>query len=81
VERAVVDINTLDELMRDELGKVENAVDFSFALWRQDVDDSGANWNAYLRRIRGNSADTRWWEVVPKLRTVVSLVDESEGAP
>jgi hypothetical protein len=75
--RAVVDLDTLDQLIRDELAKVERASDFGFAVWRQEPDESGANWNAYLRRCRGNdSADTRWWDVVPRLRAAYSLNDE-----
>jgi hypothetical protein len=76
VARAEVDIAALDDLLRDALGKLDNAADFSFALWRQAPDSSGANWDATVRRIRGNAADTRWWEVVPKLRTGVNLIDE-----
>jgi hypothetical protein len=28
-----------------------------------------------VRRIRGNAADIRWWEVVPKLRAAISLIN------
>ena len=75
--RAVVDMNTLDQLIRDELAKVESVSDFGVALWRQEPDESGANWNAYLRRCQAKgSSDTRWWDVVPKLRAAFSLDGE-----
>ncbi len=34
VERRVVDMNALDQLVRDELDKVEGARAFGVALWR-----------------------------------------------
>jgi hypothetical protein len=76
--RAIVDIGTLDQLLHEELGSFESAEHFSSALWRQDPNGTGANWNARISRIRGNAADTRWWDVVPKLRETFSLVDEGD---
>jgi len=74
VERAVVDINKLDQLVRDELDKIETANDFGVALWRHARDESGANWNAYITRVQNNgSSRTAWWDVVPKLRAAFSL--------
>ena len=77
MERAVVNINKLDELVRDELDKVETAKDFGVALWRQARDESGANWNAYITRVQSNdSSKTAWWGVVPKLRAAFSLEED-----
>jgi hypothetical protein len=74
VERAIVDINKLDQLLRDELDKVESAKDFGVALWRQPTDESGANWNADITSIRNNgSVKTTWRDIVPKLRAAFSL--------
>jgi hypothetical protein len=74
VERAVVDINELDQLVRDELDKIETANDFGVALWRHAKDESGANWNAYITRVQNSgSSKTAWWDVVPKLRAAFSL--------
>jgi hypothetical protein len=74
MKRAVVDINTLDEFVRDELDKVESSKDFGVALWRQSTDESGANWNADITSIRNNgSGKTIWRDVVPKLRAAFSL--------
>ena len=75
--RAVVDLDTLDQLIHDELAKVEPASEVGFAVWRQEPDESGASWNAYLRRCRGkDSADTRWWDVLPRLGAAYGLNDE-----
>ena len=76
--RAVVDINTLDQLVRDELDKLEGGKDFGVAaLWRQDPDESGANWNAVVRQFPGNaSPDTERPDLVAKLRASFSLDDE-----
>jgi hypothetical protein len=79
--RAAVDISTLYQRIRDDLDKVDKAADFSFGIWRHDPDDIGANWNAAIRRIRGDAADTKWQEVLPKLRTAFSLIDENEEPP
>ncbi len=77
MERQVVEMSELDQLVQDELGKIESAKDFGVALWCQEPDKSGANWNAYLRRIACNgSSDTRWWDVVPKLRAEFNLNDQ-----
>ena len=77
MKRAVVDINTLDELVRDELDKVESSKDFGVALWRQPLDESGANWNAHITRVQSNgSSKTAWWDVVPNLRAAFSLEEE-----
>jgi hypothetical protein len=61
--RAAVNISTLYQLIRDDLDKIDKAADFSFGIWRHDPDDIGANWNAAIRRIRGDASDTKWQEV------------------
>ncbi len=76
--RAAVDISTLYQLIRDDLDKVDKAADFSFGIWRHDPDDTGANWNASIRRIRGDASDTKWQAVLPKLRTAFNLIAENE---
>jgi hypothetical protein len=79
VERVVVNISELDQLVRDELDRVESAKDFGVALWRQKLDESGANWDAHIKRLRGTgSSDGTWRSVVPKLRAAFNLDDESE---
>ena len=74
MQRKIVDINTLDELVRDELNKVESAAAFGISLWRHKLDETGANWNGSVRRI----GDTRslgptLTEILPKLRATFSL--------
>ena len=79
MDRAIVDLNTLDQLVRDELDKIESSKVFGVALWRQDADDTGANWNAFVTRLAASgSSDNRWCNVVPKLRAAFSLTDDSE---
>lgn len=73
---SIVDINTLDQLLRDELDKLESATHFSLALWRKPPNGNGANWDAKVRRIQGNAANTAWWDVVPRLRRIYALRDE-----
>jgi hypothetical protein len=79
VERTIVDIGTLDTVVGAELDKVESAKDFAVALWRRARDESGANWNAYITRLRSSgygSPKTTWWRVVPSLRAAFSLKEE-----
>ena len=79
MERKVVDINTLDQLVRDELAKGEAAQEFGVALWRQEPDETGANWNASVKRIGDRRALTpQLREVVPRLRASFSLDRECE---
>ncbi|TMG84433.1 MAG: hypothetical protein E6H74_06685 [Betaproteobacteria bacterium] len=79
MERVVVNISELDQLVRDELDSVESAKDFGVALWRQERDENGANWDAHIKRLRGKgSPDGTWRDVVPKLRAAFNLDDESE---
>jgi hypothetical protein len=77
VERKVVDINTLDQLMRDELDKGDGAQAFGVALWRHKPDETGANWNASVKRIGDTRAlDPKLRDVLPKLRANFSLDGE-----
>jgi hypothetical protein len=75
--RAVVDMNTLDQLVRDELDKLEGGKDFGVAaLWRQDPDETGANWDAVVRQFPGNASGRQRPDVVARLRASFSLDDE-----
>ena len=68
--RSLIDIGALDALLQEALGKVATATDFQVAVWRQEPDATGCNWDARFERIsRTDSADKRWWEVVPEFRT------------
>jgi len=70
----VVDINTLDQLVRDELEKVGGARDFGLALWRHKPHETGVNWNACVKSLGDNRAlDSRLREVLPNLRATFSL--------
>lgn len=78
MERQVVDINTLDQLVRDELDKVEGARAYGVTLWRHKPDETGANWNASVKCIGDNrSLDPKLRDVLPKLRATFSLDGES----
>ena len=75
----VVDINTLDQLVRGELEKVEGARNFGLALWRHKPHETGINWNACVKSIGDNRAlDSRLREVLPNLRTTFSLDDAGD---
>ena len=75
----VVDINTLDQLVRGELEKVEGARNFGLALWRHRPHETGINWNACVKSIGDNRAlDSRLREVLPNLRTTFSLDDAGD---
>ena len=72
--RAVVDISTLDLLLRDEVDKLGSVAAFTVAVWRHEPDESGANWDARIRPISGNAGlDPRLKDVVLTLRAVFSL--------
>jgi hypothetical protein len=77
--RVVVDMNTLDQLVRDELDKTERAKDFGVTLWREAPDGTGANWNAIIKRLPGNgSFDRTGSDVVARLRASFSLDGERD---
>lgn len=70
----VVDINTLDQLVRGELDKVEGARNFGVALWPHKPHETGVNWNACVKSVGDNRAlDSRLREVLPNLRASYSL--------
>lgn len=70
----VVDINTLDQLVRSELDKVEGARNFGVALWRHKPHETGVNWNACVKSVGDNRAlDSRLRDVLPYLRATFSL--------
>jgi hypothetical protein len=75
--RAVVDMNTLDQLVRGELDKLEGGKDFGVAaLWRQDPDETGANWDAVVRQFPDNASGGQRPDIVARLRASFSLDDE-----
>ena len=74
--RVLADMATLDTRLQEELAKIAPCSDFQLTVWQQKPDKSGCNWNAHFKRIRNEaSQDTRWWDVVPKLRATTNLDD------
>jgi hypothetical protein len=72
--RALIDIGSLDLRVQEQVARHGNFKDFQLALWRQEPDSTGCNWNAHIDRIRGGSAsDSSWREVVPELRERYNL--------
>jgi hypothetical protein len=68
--RSLIDIGALDALLQEALSKVASTRDFQVTVWRQEPDATGCNWDARFERIsRTDSADKRWWKVVPEFRT------------
>ena len=68
--RSLIKIDALDALLQEALGKVASTRDFQVSVWRQEPDATGCNWDARFERIsRTDSADKRWWQVVPDFRT------------
>lgn len=78
MKRVLLDMNTLDQVLREDLERVDSAETFHVALWRHEPDASGANWDAYVTRFHDNRpSNIAWWDVVPRLRSVYSLIDEN----
>jgi hypothetical protein len=72
--RSLIDISSLDVQVQEQVAKHGSVKDFHVALWRQDPDESGCNWNAHIERMRGgSSSDLSWWEVVPEMRERFNL--------
>ena len=70
----IVDINTLDQLVRRELETIEGAHNVGLALWRHKPHETGINWNACVKSIGDNRAlDLRLRQVLPDLRATFSL--------
>jgi hypothetical protein len=77
VERSLLDINTLDSRVQEEIAKYGTIKEFQVVLWRQEPDTTGCNWNASIEYIgRKRAADSRdltWWDVVPQMRERFNL--------
>ena len=72
--RSLIDIGALDVRVQQQIAEHGSVKDFQVALWRQEPDASGCNWNAYIGRLRGGDAtDPSWWEVIPRLRESFNL--------
>jgi hypothetical protein len=77
--RALIDISSLDVRVQEQVAKHGDLKDFHVALWRQDPDASGCNWNARIERVSGganhpdSANDSSWWDVVPHMRERFNL--------
>lgn len=80
MQRSLLDISALDDRMQQQVAKCGSVKDFHVALWRQDPDATGCNWNARIKRIRGNPRETGWWDVVPQMRASFNLNETLESA-
>ena len=80
MKRSLLDISALDVRMQEQVAKCGSVKDFQLTLWRQDPDALGCNWNARIKRIRGDAAQTGWWEVVPQMRENYNLNETLESA-
>lgn len=79
MQRSLLDIGALDDRMQQQVAKCGNVKDFHVALWRQDPDATGCNWNARIKRIYGNPRETGWWDVVPQMRESFNLNETLES--
>ena len=78
--RSLIDIALLDVKLHEALGQVANVPGFQLTLWRHNPDAAGCNWNAHFERIaHSDSADKRWWDVVPQLRATFNLMPVTES--
>lgn len=74
--RSPIDMSALDETLQEEIAKFGSPKEFHLALWRQEPDATGSNWNARIERIKGETERRpKWWNVVPKLRRRYNLSD------
>ena len=71
--RSMLDMVALDLRLEEELAKHGNLKDFKVVLWRQEPDATGCNWNARIERLRGDSTDSSWWDVIPQAREKFNL--------
>jgi hypothetical protein len=69
----MLDMVALDLRLEEELAKHGNLKDFKVVLWRQEPDATGCNWNARIERLRGDSTDSSWWDVIPQAREKFNL--------
>jgi hypothetical protein len=74
VPRTLLDIAELDSRVQEEVSKYGDIKDFRIALWRQEPDASGSNWNARIERANGTSLATLGWVgVIPQMRERFNL--------
>lgn len=75
VARSLLNINTLDEQIQQEICKYGKLKDFRLVVCRQEPDATGCNWIGHIERVRGSrsSSDLRWWDVLPRLRQRYNL--------
>ena len=73
VARLLMDIIALDSRLEEELTKYGSPKDFHVALWRQEPDATGCNWNARIERIGTGFGDPSWWDVIPQMRERFNL--------
>jgi len=79
-KRASVDMGRLDALIQQELAVFCPFEGFSLTLWRDLAEPNGCNWNGRLQPLpKCTAVDTRWWDVIPKLRSCYNL-DAIEAA-
>jgi hypothetical protein len=72
--RSFIDIGSLDVRVQEQVAEHGSVKDFEVALWRQEPDETGCNWNAYIKRVRGDStSDPSWWSVIPEMRKRYNL--------
>ena len=72
--RSFIDIGSLDVRVQERVAEHGSVKDFEVALWRQEPDETGCNWNAYIKRLRGDStSDSSWWNVIPEMRKRYNL--------
>ena len=72
--RACVNMGRLDALVQQELAVFTPISGFSLTLWRDLAEADGCNWNGRLQPLpKCTAADTRWWDVIPKLRGCYNL--------
>ena len=73
MKRSLIDIGALDVRVQQQVAEHGSVKDFQVALWRQEPDASGCNWNAHIERRGGEATDPSWWEVIPQLRERFNL--------
>ena len=67
--RSLIDETALNSRLQEQVANYGSVKDFHIMLWRQERAAGECNWNAHIRCIRGRGlSDSRWWDVVPKLR-------------
>jgi hypothetical protein len=76
--RTLLDIGALDARMQEAVASHGSPKDYRVALWRQEPDETGCNWDARLARLARNpgehSRDLTCWDVVPQLRERFNLI-------